>query len=87
MKRPRFTLRWTMVAVAIAGLACGAKVNMDRSAVFAKRAAAWSWTEITEARGRRRPGMREHFQRLADKYERAARYPWLTVSPDPPEPR
>jgi hypothetical protein len=23
---------------------------------------------------------------MADKYERAARYPWLCVEPDPPEP-
>lgn len=28
-----------------------------------------------------------HEARLAAKYERAARYPWLSVEPDPPEPR
>jgi hypothetical protein len=27
----------------------------------------------------------DHHRRLAEKYERAARYPWLTVEPDPPE--
>ena len=28
-----------------------------------------------------------HFADLRGKYERAARYPWLSVVPDPPEPR
>jgi hypothetical protein len=28
-----------------------------------------------------------HFRRLADKYRRAARYPWLAVAPDPPFPK
>jgi hypothetical protein len=26
------------------------------------------------------------YQSLGEKYERAARYPWLPVEPDPPEP-
>jgi hypothetical protein len=29
---------------------------------------------------------REHFLRLASKYDRAAARPWLSVEPDPPEP-
>ena len=29
----------------------------------------------------------ETYAALARKYERAARYPWLPVDPDPPEPR
>jgi hypothetical protein len=28
----------------------------------------------------------EHFRKLADKYEKAAREPWLPVEPDPPMP-
>jgi hypothetical protein len=28
----------------------------------------------------------ERLRRLAEKYEYAARYPWLPVAPDPPEP-
>ncbi len=28
-----------------------------------------------------------HFERLRRVYERAARYPWLLVEPDPPEPQ
>ena len=27
-----------------------------------------------------------HHRRLSEKYSRAARRPWLTVEPDPPEP-
>jgi hypothetical protein len=29
----------------------------------------------------------EYHRRLRRKYERAARYPWLPVAPDPPEPK
>ena len=29
----------------------------------------------------------DHYKRLRLKYERAARYPWLTVAPDPPRPK
>jgi hypothetical protein len=36
--------------------------------------------DFCDARGR------DHL-RLKDKYERAARYPWLPVDPDPPEPK
>ncbi len=28
----------------------------------------------------------EHHERLAEKYRQAARFPWLPVEPDPPEP-
>jgi FtsZ-interacting cell division protein ZipA len=28
----------------------------------------------------------DYHRDLAEKYERAARYPWLPVAPDPPEP-
>ena len=33
------------------------------------------------------PVMIAHFADLRRKYEHAARYPWLPVEPDPPEPR
>ena len=29
----------------------------------------------------------DHYARLNQKYDRAARYPWLTVAPDPPLPQ
>jgi hypothetical protein len=30
--------------------------------------------------------LRQYYERLAAKYRRVARYPWLPVPPDPPEP-
>ena len=30
--------------------------------------------------------IRDRHARLKDKYRRAARYPWLAIEPDPPEP-
>jgi hypothetical protein len=37
---------------------------------------------------RRRVAAQQVFhRRMAEKYERAARYPWLGVEPDPPEPK
>jgi hypothetical protein len=32
------------------------------------------------------PRLADYHEDLARKYERAARYPWLPVEPDPPEP-
>lgn len=50
------------------------------------------WRTV-EAKERSRPGFSK-FRRIYDyevamrrKYERAARYPWLPVAPDPPEPK
>jgi hypothetical protein len=44
--------------------------------------------EITRLRGAydRMMDRADHHASLARKYERAARYPWLPVEPDPPEP-
>ena len=36
--------------------------------------------------GEIRPANLAYYARMRDKYERAARYPWMTVEPDPPEP-
>jgi hypothetical protein len=33
------------------------------------------------------PAMGEYHDAMRIKYERAARYPWLPVEPDPPEPK
>jgi hypothetical protein len=32
------------------------------------------------------PSLADYHENLAAKYERAARYPWLPIAPDPPEP-
>jgi hypothetical protein len=31
--------------------------------------------------------LRDHFRHMEEKYRRAARYPWLPVAPDPPQPK
>jgi hypothetical protein len=33
------------------------------------------------------PGAGDHLGQLAEKYERAAAYPWLPIEPDPPAPK
>jgi hypothetical protein len=33
------------------------------------------------------PRLIVYYQSLASKYQHAARYPWLPVEPDPPEPK
>ena len=48
--------------------------------------ATMSETELT-ACDERRLAWEEYHAGLAAKYERAARYPWLPVEPDPPEPK
>jgi hypothetical protein len=32
------------------------------------------------------PALVRYHSEMAEKYKRAARYPWMPVSPDPPEP-
>lgn len=88
MRTPRFrsTVRRMMLAVAVAGLICGGEVLRRRRAAFAERATMLRWSEYVERLGAHRPAVADHRDRLARKYERAARQPWLPVAPDPPEP-
>jgi hypothetical protein len=97
--RFRFTVRGMMLAVAVAGMACGGEVVRRRRAAFLAQAevhrALADYLSVSEhyvlrpgdthlsLTGRRRA---EVEARLAAKYERAARHPWLPVAPDPPEP-
>ncbi len=91
LPRVRFTVRRMMVAVAVASLALGLSQWMRRRSgrfdeihrrhVRASFEIAYSsgpWSD-KEAR------MTYHW-RMITKYERAARYPFLPVAPDPPEP-
>ncbi len=99
--RVRFTVRRMMVAVAIVGLASGLWRRRESFLEESRRYAVAAtlhpcslppeegtdeyrrWQEEEEMIRRRD----DHLLRLAAKYERAARYPWLPVAPDPPEPR
>lgn len=86
MPRARFTVRGLMIAVAVAGLICCAWPLHRRRVEFLHVA------EIEDAMAElgRLSSVRaewiEYHRRLATKYRRAARYPWLSVEPDPPEP-
>ncbi len=92
--RPRFTLRGLMVAVAIFGLMFGFGMWMSRrSAEFHKKAKIhmrmipiYTLPRI----GRWKPPGYDRIEWarvMARKYRYAARYPWLPVAPDPPEPK
>lgn len=110
MMRPRFTVRWLIAAVAVAGLAFGWLVLARRGREFGVRAEAfeeprlaakmdirfWEGHRCDEGCPRTGPGGSGHETRLAkardreayytrmiEKYRHAARYPWLSVGPDP----
>jgi hypothetical protein len=110
MKPPRFSLRWLMVAVAVAALLLGGVVLWRKRILHLERANVEAASEMqsralikvygsavtTSAAPSVAEGYRhwvEVFREEADyhgmlrrKYERAARYPWLSVAPDPPRP-
>jgi hypothetical protein len=83
-----------MIAVAVVGLALGGIVGGVRLArrrqAFLHRAKLYERVESAaralERRQFLRPGIAEDYAAIARKYHRAARYPWLPVEPDPPEP-
>jgi hypothetical protein len=91
------TRRW-MIAVAVVGLILGGSAMVERVVRFHRLA---YWYRIAEEinRGDRvvLPGgisvqsggskpLAGYYAGLWRKYEHAARYPWLPVEPDPPEP-
>jgi len=90
---PRLTIRWMVLVVAVVGLACGMLV---RSARHRDKALRYTLSDYVVVQGyypertpslERRVGqLSAHYSVLAAKYERLARYPWLPVPPDPPEP-
>jgi hypothetical protein len=98
--RIRFTVRRVMVLVAIAGLAMAVATLVKRSNEFRALAEEQAEAELTsvgyadDARGEGRDPQRvargeemaTYHRALRIKYERAARYPWLSVKPDPPIP-
>lgn len=101
LPRLRFPVRRMMVAVAIVGLAFGlwrrresflekSRQNTGAATLHPCRLPPEAgtdeypqWQEEEEMIRRRD----DHLLRLAAKYERAARYPWLPVAPDQPEPK
>jgi hypothetical protein len=103
LSRPRFTLRWLMVAVAVLGASLGL---WRRSVEFRERADELTHVLIPhrlmpdrlpgiitpviqrarDEKARRNAIWYPWARDMVAKYERAARYPWLPVGSDPPEP-
>lgn len=96
----RFTIRRLMVVVAAAGLIMAAVVMARRSREMSIRAEQQAVAEqlslsyADDARGRNGDPQRvalgeqraAYHKALRMKYERAARFPWLSVEPDSPTP-
>jgi hypothetical protein len=85
------TRRW-MVAVAIVGIVAGGHRLKRRRDYFVHQAdyhesaeGAIGLLRFDDPEDEVRPIM-DHHAALVRKYRRAARYPWLLVEPDPPEP-
>lgn len=88
---PRFTIRWLMVLVAIVGVLQWALEMRRRSAEFREREhRAWGTLMNQSGDNVHSPLTYPRYQyqsALFHKYHRAARYPWLSVTPDPPAPQ
>ena len=85
---PRFTVRRLMVAVAIVALLSGMERLRQRSVAFSSMAnyhviknSCWAGKYAKDYE----KGAAYH-SLMWQKYDRAARYPWLSVEPDPPKP-
>jgi hypothetical protein len=89
--RPRFSVRWLMVAVAVVALASGGwhlwELRRSHLRTALKHEVLSSLLREGHADIGRDPGRSDHHEALRNKYERAARHPWLPVEPDPSEPK
>jgi hypothetical protein len=99
LPRARLTVRRLIVAVAVVGIAFGSSVVLWRRAEKFRRLAADHGMQRVRVKDGQEGSMwfkldgdtsspaRDGWRRaLAEKYDRAARYPFLPVGPDPPEP-
>jgi hypothetical protein len=95
MRRPRVRIWMLMVGVTVVTIPIGLLARRDRlSRISAAHSAlVMKDAEPVEYRGvkRGRPfwptPLGEWHLRMEQKYEHAARYPWLPVEPDPPQPK
>jgi hypothetical protein len=101
LPRVGFTVRRMMVAVAVGGVTLGCWIEVLRIARLASdfrskalacaqgekfcRACLAKGTPAFAGWGSWQERL-AYFTAMKDKYEHAARYPWLPVPPDPPEP-
>jgi hypothetical protein len=100
MRLPRLTVRRLMIAVAIVGMTLGVVVWCKRRhdrfvghvSLYERErentAGIWSGpSKVIEARRELARRRGRYFYAMAAKYRFAARYSWLPVEPDPPEPK
>ncbi len=96
MKLPRFRLRTLLIFVMLAGIGIGGYVLWQRAEHYRAHAAVdeqaerdfagiakdarLEWLRVKAA------GFRDHYAALKWKHLRAARYPFLPTTPDPPDP-
>jgi hypothetical protein len=97
MRLPRMTTRRWLIAVAVVAVALAASIVIERRRhhfrTLAERHSSAELSCLGLAGRLDSPALAaswkrkaERCARLAQKYRRAARYPWLPVEPDPPEP-
>jgi hypothetical protein len=92
MRVPRMTTRRWMIAAAVVAVMLApdiAAALFRRHLALRQRAAYHEEIEKlakAAAQVRANAAIRDRHARLKEKYWRAARYPWLPVEPDPPEP-
>jgi len=90
MPRVRFSVRGMMIAVAIVGaLLWGwiwTREMVALRALYRQKAAAWGMYEQSAKTANMGEEYVKYFAGMRANCERAARYPWLPVAPDPPEP-
>jgi hypothetical protein len=86
LPRVRFTVRRMMVAVAVLAISMAAGLRWFDLRSRARAYAFWAAVSPVSFKGPKGERLATHYDLLRLKYEWAARYPWLPVAPDPPEP-
>jgi hypothetical protein len=101
-RRPRWSVRWPMLAVALAASALGAerwhRRSMARREEYRSRGIVHNVREelyrgefegCVHGGKRPEPDFRraEYHAAMRRKYDGAAAFPWFPAPPDPPEPR
>lgn len=87
LPRVRFTVRRLMVGAALAGLVLGSFVELRRrSERFRQIASSYAALGRGRVCGFGSWDLARYLAEMRMKYEWHARYPFLPVAPDPPEP-
>ena len=97
LPRVKFTLRCLMIAVAVAAIVLGGGLGIPRNRARREWLAGFHRASTQSLMKNAEPGTSEikdpairaklrWHEAMGEKYGWAARYPWLPVGPDPPEP-